>query len=309
MFLKLPLLFFLIYQNQYSINSDEYVKNYIDSKSSLLKIDFLVVQNLNIENIDLKEKWRDLESYKFSDELLYIKERPTTLVKLPKKEETEGMYVPKLSINFTKGTSDLKNTSRNLKPQPFLYERLPFQREMKEIEDNLNRSKDYRVLYYNSWYQPVFKQGQSMPIFIESYKKDKKVYGEIAIYKERFIHLDSRVRFSQKTDSYETVKINSNLKDFNQLLEVQKNLKEVKIDNGNYWVETIFNNVKLNLRSLRNFIYFEDQIYFEDPINKPGYLYEDLYEINKDLKLELDEFNFIDHPYFSILIRVSEEVK
>ena len=45
------------------------------------------------------------------------------------------MYVPKLSINFTKGTSDLKKTSRNLKPQPFLYERLPFQREMKEIED------------------------------------------------------------------------------------------------------------------------------------------------------------------------------
>ena len=80
-------------------------------------------------------------------------------------------------------------------------------------------------------------------------------------------------------------------------------------DNGNYWVETIFNGVKLNLRSLRNVIYSEDQIYFEDPISEPGFLYEDLYEINKDLKLELDKFNFIDHPYFSILIRVSEEVK
>ena len=35
----------------------------------------------------------------------------------------------------------------------------------------------------------------------------------------------------------------------------------------------------------------------------------DLYEIDKDVKLEVDELNFIDHPYFSILIKVTEQTK
>ena len=30
------------------------------------------------------------------------------------------------------------------------------------------------------------------------------------------------------------------------------------------------------------------------------------YEIDKDMKLEPEIFNYVDHPYFSILIRVQE---
>ena len=47
---------------------------------------------------------------------------------------------------------------------------------MVEIENNLNRSRDYRVIYYNSWYQPVFKENETIPIFIDAQKKDKKVH-------------------------------------------------------------------------------------------------------------------------------------
>jgi len=39
---------------------------------------------------------------------------------------------------------------------------------------------------------------------------------------------------------------------------------------------------------------------------KDEYEYKDLYEIKKETKLNQDFFNFIDHPYFSILIRVQE---
>ena len=36
------------------------------------------------------------------------------------------------------------------------------------------------------------------------------------------------------------------------------------------------------------------------------FYYEDLYEIDKEIKLETDTLNFIDHPYFSVLARVKE---
>ena len=44
----------------------------------------------------------------------------------------------------------------------------------------------------------------------------------------------------------------------------------------------------------------------DELIDKPVYFYRDLYEINKDIKIETGEFNFIDHPYFSVLVKVEE---
>ena len=44
-------------------------------------------------------------------------------------------------------------------------------------------------------------------------------------------------------------------------------------------------------------------------LDLPRFKFVDLYEIDKDVKLEVDELNFIDHPYFSILIKVTEQTK
>ena len=85
------------------------------------------------------------------------------------------------------------------------------------------------------------------------------------------------------------------------------NFEEDKIiDENSYWVDTIFNTVKVNLGNLSNFIIpnrFIEPVIIEV---KDEYEYEDLYEIKKETKLNQDFFNFIDHPYFSILIRVQE---
>ena len=78
------------------------------------------------------------------------------------------------------------------------------------------------------------------------------------------------------------------------------------IDENSYWVDTIFNTVKVNLGNLSNFIIpnrFIEPVIVEV---KDEYEYKDLYEIKKETKLNQDFFNFIDHPYFSILIRVQE---
>jgi hypothetical protein len=182
-------------------------------------------------------------------------------------------------------------------------------KEMIKIEDNLNRSKDFRVLYYNSWYQPAFNKHMTIPIFIEALKKEKNVYGEIKIYKERFIHLDAKLRFSKKTNNLEESSKSLKLQNFQNLLDANKETNVNESSNQDYWVDTIFNTVRLNFKYIEELIYSEEEISAEEIIESPNYKYQDLYEIDKDLKLDINKFNVIDHPYFSVLIKVTELVK
>jgi hypothetical protein len=308
MSLKLSIFIAFFAQNLYAKSSDEYVQLFLNNEhgNKLIKIDFLIIQNLNIEEVDLNEKWIDLDEFIFSEELIYLKDEPTTFVKLSN-NETNDLTLPDIRIESSIDSPVIGEKKNKTKaPQPFLFERVPFQKEMKDIEANLNRSRDYRVVYYNSWYQPVVKQEKSIPVFIEAVKKDKKVYGEINIYKERFIHLDSRIRFSQQTNEIVSAETVPNLINFQELVEdKERKNKDTKVV-GNYWMETIFNTVKVNLKYLENFIMSDESIISPVRIEEPIYMYQDLYEINKDTKLEAETFNFVDHPYFSILIRVRE---
>ena len=291
-----------------SITSNEYINHYIDhsDKNSLLKIDFFVIQNLSIEDDDLKEEWKNLDSFLFSKDLINIKEEPTKLVSSPTYLNVENNFFTANNIEIIQSTQEEKTVSKDIKIEPLLYERVPFQNEMKEIQNNLNRSRDYRVLYYNSWYQPAFNKDKSIPIAIESFKKDKRLYGEIVIYKERFIHIAGRLRLGQKSEENYMINVVPNTFDFQSLLEEMSYSEESKPSEDDYWIETIFNKVSLGLLDLSYEIPKEDKIYIDELIDKPIYFYRDLYEIDKEIKIEAEEFNFIDHPYFSVLIKVEE---
>mgnify|MGYP006132827119 FL=1 len=291
-----------------SITSNEYINHYIDhsDKNSLLKIDFFVIQNLSIEDDDLKEEWKNLDSFLFSKDLINIKEEPTKLVSSPTYLNVENNFFTANNIEIIQSTQEEKIVSKDIKIEPLLYERVPFQNEMKEIQNNLNRSRDYRVLYYNSWYQPAFNKDKSIPIAIESFKKDKRLYGEIVIYKERFIHIAGRLRLGQKSEENYVINVVPNTFDFQSLLEEMSYSEESKPSEDDYWIETIFNKVSLGLLDLSYEIPKEDKIYIDELIDKPVYFYRDLYEIDKEIKIEAEEFNFIDHPYFSVLIKVEE---
>lgn len=291
-----------------SITSNEYINHYIDhsDNNSLLKIDFFVIQNLSIEDDDLKEEWKNLDSFLFSKDLINIKEEPTKLVSSPTYLNVENNFFTANNIEIIQSTQEEKTVSKDIKIEPLLYERVPFQNEMKEIQNNLNRSRDYRVLYYNSWYQPAFNKDKSIPIAIESFKKDKRLYGEIVIYKERFIHIAGRLRLGQKSEENYVINVVPNTFDFQSLLEEMSYSEESKPSEDDYWIETIFNKVSLGLLDLSYEIPKEDKIYIDELIDKPVYFYRDLYEIDKEIKIEAEEFNFIDHPYFSVLIKVEE---
>ena len=308
MSLKLSIFIAFLAQNLYTKSSDDYVQLFLNNEdgNNLVKIDFLIIQNLAIEEVDLNEKWIELDEFIFSEELIYLKDEPTTFVTLSNNEAND-LTLPNIRIEPSIDSPVIDEKKNKTKaPQPFLFERVPFQKKMKDIEANLNRSRDYRVVYYNSWYQPALKQEKSIPVFIEAVKKDKKVYGEINIYKERFIHLDSRIRFSQQTNELVSSKKIPNLINFQELVEDKERKNNDTKVAGNYWMETIFNTVKVNFKYLENFIMSDESVISPVRIEEPIYLYQDLYEINKDTKLEAETFNFVDHPYFSILIRVEE---
>ena len=305
--LKLSLLLIVIAHGLYAKSPEEYIQHFLEQdQPDLLKIDFLVVQHLMIEEVDLNEKWRNLEQFNFSEELIELKEQPTTLVTLVE-NDINDFALPDIQIKSLTNL-DINDVEKSeLKtPLPFLFERIPFQKRMIDIEANLNRSRDYRVVYYNSWYQPAVSKENSLPIFIEAVKKDKKIYGEINIYRERFIHLDSRIRFSQVTEEIESDTGTPNLFDFQELVKEQKQNKEELKATDNYWMDTIFNTVKVNFQNLGNFISLDNLDISPIMLAEPIYKYQDLYEIDKDMKLEPEIFNYVDHPYFSILIRVKE---
>ena len=312
MHLKLAIIVLFIAESLYSVDFNEYLEKYLVDKQKLdhIKVDFFIIQNLSIEDEDLEEKWKELDELELSNHLIKIKTEPTTFVTFPEGKFSDEITLPPLKFKIQPEQQSLSDEVAEVtKPDPFLFEKIPFQKEMVEIENNLNRSRDYRVIYYNSWYQPVFKENETIPIFIEAQKKDKKVHGEIKIYKERFIHLVSKLRFSQKTEEIDNSSRTQEIKTFQSLIK-DKNEKESKgFLNDNYWVETIFNSVKVNLKYIGDFVYSYNEINSEEIIELPRFKFVDLYEIDKDVKLEVDELNFIDHPYFSILIKVTEHTK
>ena len=312
MHLKLAIIVLFIAESLYSVDFNEYLEKYLVDKQKLdhIKVDFFIIQNLSIEDEDLEEKWKELDELELSNHLIKIKTEPTTFVTFPEGKFSDEITLPPLKFKIQPEQQSLSDEVAEVtKPDPFLFEKIPFQKEMVEIENNLNRSRDYRVIYYNSWYQPVFKENETIPIFIDAQKKDKKVHGEIKIYKERFIHLVSKLRFSQKTEEIDNSSRTQEIKTFQSLIKDKNNSESKGFLNDNYWVETIFNSVKVNLKYIGDFVYSYNEINSEEIMELPTFKFVDLYEIDKDVKLEVDELNFIDHPYFSILIKVTEQTK
>jgi len=311
MLLKFLLIFAIPFQSLGdNLSTKDFVEEYIGNQDStkLIKVDLVIIQHLSIEDKDLEEKFTELKEYQYSPYLLEVKNEPTKLIPTPTKITSYQMGVPKIELKGLdqESISNEQNTiNNNHLFKPFLYERVPFEKEMLALESNLNRSRDYRVLYYNTWYQPALAKSKSIPIHIESRKKGKKVYGEIHLYKERFFHLDANLRFAEETNQVKEGNQIPVIDNFQNLYnESQK--QERRKGEDNYWMETIFNTVQVNIQNIISYMNEYQPVSEEALIPIKEFYYEDLYEIDKEIKLETDTLNFIDHPYFSVLARVKE---
>ena len=292
MLINRVILFFLFSNSLTAVTTpNDFIENFINEEDygEIYKVDFLIIENQFIEEIDLKEKFTILEPFEFSKELFVIGDRPTLLVKTPVLNEKDQNDFIKLEIESLDEeiAKEEPITEEDKKEKGKSFERIPYGKELTEITRKLKLSKDYRVLH--SIYQPLVEKEKSVSLYVESSIDEVKVYGEILIYKDRYLHFDSKLRLSEKTENQLVEKTLINMVDFNESLKL-KTLKEETDVNDNYWMETIFNNIKINISDFSDWVFQNnaDIDLLDMNENKSfEYEYKDLYEIDQDTRLRI----------------------
>ena len=296
------------------VTPNDFIDSYINEGEyrEVYKIDLLIFKNEFIEDVDLKEKWKTLEPIDLNQELFMIKDQPTLLIKKPVFIEKNQNNV--ISINIENLIEqDTESEEEITKEKPIrvrfnLFERILYEKEFEEIKKKLDKNKEYKILHSISWYQPLVEKDKSAFIFIENFKDQMKTYGEILIYKDRYLHFEAKLRLSEKTDSLSSESGAIKTINFNDLLNERSIKEEKEVPDNNYWIETIFNNVRVNIGDFSKWILtseINDSPLDLNPQESLIFKYIDLYEINEEIKVEDKKYHFIDHPYFGIIVRIS----
>ena len=142
-------------------------------------------------------------------------------------------------------------------------------------------------------------------MYIEAFDKKNKIYGELKIYKDKYLHSEIIIRFSNQTDQ-SVIKQDIKTRNFNEILERLYPKKKLAVKNDKYWIKTILSQIKIRFESLK-----KDnsnlQVIKINNDNEPikTDLYEDLFELREERKIKENEFHYIDHPYFGVLVRIS----
>jgi hypothetical protein len=296
------------------VTPNDFIDSYINEGEygEVYKIDLLIFKNEFIEDVDLKEKWKALEPLDLGQELFMIKDQPTLLIEKPVfKEKNQNNLISLKIENLIEEVTESEEEVTEEKPNRVrfnLFERILYEKEFEEVKKKLDKNKEYKVLHSISWYQPLVKKDKSAFIFIENFKDQMKTYGEILIYKDRYLHFEAKLRLSEKTDSLSSESAAIKTINFNDLLNERSKKEEKEVPNNNYWMETIFNNVRVNIGDFSKWILnseIKDSSLDLNPEESLAFKYIDLYEINQEIKIEDKKYHFIDHPYFGIIVRIS----
>ena len=297
------------------VTPNDFIDHYINEGEygEIYKIDLLIFKNEFIEDVDLKEKWKTLEPLDLSQELFMIKDQPTLLIEKPVfKEKNQNNLISLKIENLIEEVTDNEEEITEEKPIKVrlnLFERILYEKEFEEVKKKLDKNNEYKVLHSISWYQPLVEKDKSAFIFIENSKDKIKTYGEVLIYKDRYLHFDATLRLSEKTNFLSPEPVVIKTINFNSLLnEKSKEEEKEEVSNNNYWMETIFNNVRVNIGDFSKWI-LESEIN-DLPLDpnqqeSSAFKYNDLYEINQEIKVEENKYHFIDHPYFGVIVRIS----
>lgn len=296
----------LIVSSQENNPLKKLVKLYLEESAPIYRVDFIVLKHLSVE--DKEEKWPVLDNPRFEDNLIELSPKPELLVDkgfLNNKEPDQVNY--QIYFKNTLSSEDKQGNQKGIKEKvpPRFYEKIIISSPVKTIVQKLKLSRGYRVLFESSWYQPVFSESNSYPVYIEALDKADKIYGQLNIYKDRYLHSEMTLRFSIKTNE-EKFQTPIKTTDFNDILDSLSIEAKKPKDDGLYWINTILSQIKIRFKPSAssnnnlNLIKLDDEI---EP--KLTAYYMDLYELQEERKMEENEFYYIDHPYFGVLIRLS----
>ena len=241
------------------------------SDESIYRIDYIIFKFL--PNIDSKEKFKTPE-ITFSDELINITDlkypefiKPDSLnSNLPYQNLFQDISISRV-INQSnvqeEGTEDQVRMSKN---QVFFQNDSGVDFAMEEIVQKLKRSKNYRVIDQNSWFQEIKDQSLAPAVLIKTKIDDGDiVVGEIKAYKKRFLHLHANLYFAEES---------INPASFEKIVILKEQFKKG---------EFVINQINL----------FENEEL------------EFLYQINHSRKLRSKELHYIDHPKFGVIFQIS----
>lgn len=249
------------------LNDDEY------------RIDIIFIKYLKDE--DLKENFQNpavnFERFFVAlDEFQYpnLDIVPTNF-EIPKEKQS-------IDIPFIKKEKQKKTIEKNIITRRREFPRQIFQIDkrddnlMEEFKDLIRRSRYFRYIGEQSWYQPIPTKDNSFEIFIDSsIERGSRIFGFIKPYKGRYLHTDIEVFLAEQTLE-------------NKILSVDES------DNTNPNLEGyLFNSKGLELqkKSLPNFQ--EEEL---TPI----------FRLQESRRLRSGEINYFDHPKFGLLLLITK---
>ena len=267
----------LISFNLISIERDQLDVDFLNDDE--YRIDLIFIKYLKDE--DLKENFQNpavnFERFFVSlDEFQYpnLDIVPTNF-EIPKENQS-------IDIPFIKKETQKKTIEKNIITRKREFPREIFQIDkrddnlMKDFKDLIRRSRYFRFIGEQSWYQPIPKKDNSFEIFIDSgIERDSRIFGFIKPYKGRYLHTDIEIFLAEKTQENE---IYSN--------------EESDKDNTN--IEGyLFNSTGLELqkKSLPNLQ--EEELM---PI----------FKLKESRRLRSGEINYFDHPKFGLLLLITK---
>ena len=249
------------------LNDDEY------------RIDIIFIKYLKDE--DLKENFQNPlvnfdRFFVALDEFQYpnLDIVPTNF-EIPKENQS-------IDIPFIKKETQKKTVEKNIITRKREFPRQIFQIDkrddnlMKEFKDLIRRSRYFRFIGEQSWYQPIPSKDNSFEIFIDSsIERGSRIFGFLRPYKGRYLHTDIEIFLAEQTQE-------------DEILIIEES------DNTNLNIEGyLFNNTgqELQKKSLPNLQ--EDELI---PI----------FQLKESRRIRSGEINYFDHPKFGMLILITK---
>ena len=195
------------------------------------RIDLIIFSHKQLNDKDKQERFPQLEQFIYSDDLLQLNETPHLLVN---RESIKDGLIPntqviqsiELSTQLRSVNAQEEETVEIESTRPLLpYEYFELiddkNSPTKKFVKRLNTRKKYEVLFEGTWFQPLFKQEISSPIYISNENGFNGVHGELLLYKERFLHSILKIRLSERTKEEQNLST-INLYNFNNLLKLSR---------------------------------------------------------------------------------------
>ena len=273
-----------------------------NSSNKEYRIDLIVFKNEKISEDSKKEIFDVPSKIQFANNLLKISQEPSLLIS--NKSIIESIKIKEPSINNLKpvlSKSEKGEFSQNkFLPYNYFENIRPSKTPNSDIATRIKRSKEYTIFYEASWYQPILNKNLSIPIYINKSINTEIIYGQIDIYRERYMHSEIDLRFSKYGKSLTSYVVNVN--EYNDIGSLPKDRIIPKAYNFIKFLGSEIYDFSSKVFLNRDYENESKKLDNKEIIENVL----DIYQIVEERKMMNGELHYFDHPYFGVLIKIEE---